>query len=218
MQGVVEDVLFRVNGERERVPLTVAGRTDRGVHATGQVASHPGPPADVYTLNAMLPHDVSILASDLAADGFDARRDALSRTYRYRLFTRPEPSPFEQLRALHHPKPIDEDALHAAAAALVGTHDFTAFTPTETAHVRFERVVFSAVWERESEDVLVLQVTGDAFMRNMIRVLIGTMIDVGVGKRSIDEFAALLTGRPRDEAGVTAVPHGLYFTSVDYGP
>ncbi len=217
MQGVIEDVLFRIRGERERVALTVAGRTDRGVHATGQVASHPGAPAEVYTLNAMLPHDVSVLASEAAPDGFDARRDAISRTYRYRLFTRREPSPFEHLRALHHPQPIDEQALHQAAALLVGTHDFTAFTPTETAHVRFERVVLSAAWEREAEHVLTLQVTGDAFMRNMIRVLIGTMLEVGTGKRSLDDFAALLTGRPREEAGVTAVPHGLYFTSVDYG-
>lgn len=166
----------------------------------------------------MLPHDVSVLASEQAPDGFDARRDALSRTYRYRLFTRREPSPFEQLRSLHHPKPIDEELLHAAAAELVGTHDFTAFTPTETAHVRFERNLYSAAWERESEHVLVLQITGDAFMRNMIRVIIGTMLEVGGGKRSLEDFATLLTGRPREEAGVTAVPHGLYFTSVDYGP
>ena len=128
VQETVEDALATVL--RREVSLTVAGRTDRGVHARGQVASHEGEPAPLRNLNALLPPDVAALASDAAPDGFDARRDARSRTYRYRLHTRSAPSPFEQGRALWWPRPLDREALDACAAALVGTHDFTAFTPT----------------------------------------------------------------------------------------
>ena len=152
VQATVEDALATVL--RREVSLTVAGRTDRGVHARGQVASHEGDPAPLRNLNALLPPDVAALASDAAPDGFDARRDARSRTYRYRLHTRSAPSPFEQLRALWWPRPLDREALDACAAALVGTHDFTAFTPSETDHVRFERDVFRAEWVQESEHVL----------------------------------------------------------------
>ena len=149
VQATVEDALATVL--RHEVRLSVAGRTDRGVHARGQVASHDGDPAPLRNLNALLPPDVAALASEPAPDGFDARRDARSRTYRYRLHTRSAPSPFEQGRALWWPRPLDREALDACAAALLGTHDFTAFTPSETDHVRFERDVFRAEWVQESE-------------------------------------------------------------------
>ena len=122
---------------RREVELTVAGRTDRGVHALGQVASHAGDPAPLRSLNGILPEDLAALASEPAPDGFDARRDATGRTYRYRVLVRPSPSPFERGRALWWPRPLDREALKACAAALAGSHDFTAFTPTETDHVRF---------------------------------------------------------------------------------
>ncbi|HET8820583.1 MAG TPA: hypothetical protein VFM57_03485, partial [Thermoleophilaceae bacterium] len=125
VQETVESALVTVL--RREVRLTVAGRTDRGVHARGQVASHEGDPAPVRNLNALLPADVAVLSSEAAPNGFDARRDARSRTYRYRLYTRTAPSPFERSRALWWPRPLDREALDACAAALVGTHDFTAF-------------------------------------------------------------------------------------------
>ena len=103
------------------------------------------------------------------------------------------------------------------AAAIVGEHDFTAFTPTQTEHVRFERRVISAAWEDECEAILVFDITADAFMRSMIRVLVGTMLEVGGGKRSVEDFAALLEGAPREAAGETAPAHGLYFAGVKYG-
>jgi tRNA pseudouridine38-40 synthase len=210
----MEEAIRTLRGGRG-VELTVAGRTDRGVHAWGQVVSHPGEPAQLEGLNALLPRDIAVLAAERAPEGFDARRDARSRTYCFRLHTRTIASPFEVGRALHWPHPLDRDALAACAAALVGTHDFTAFTPAETEHVRFERVVLSAEWHRRG-DTLELWITADAFMRHMNRVLVGTMLEVAGGRRSLDSFVELLSGRPGIEAGPTAPPHGLYFASVAF--
>jgi tRNA pseudouridine38-40 synthase len=197
---------------RREVRLTVAGRTDRGVHARGQVASHEGEPAPMRSLNALLPADVAVLASDAAPDGFDARRDARSRTYRYRVLTRSARSPFEQKRALWWPRPLDRAALDACAAVLPGTHDFTAFTPAETDHVRFERDVVRAEWVDEPGDVLAFWIEADTFMRHMVRILVGTMLEGLAPER----FAALLEGSPRSEAGATAPAHGLYLEQVTY--
>ncbi|HMJ04373.1 MAG TPA: tRNA pseudouridine(38-40) synthase TruA [Conexibacter sp.] len=204
---------------REAVRLTVAGRTDAGVHAWAQVASYNGPPATPHQLNALLPDDVAVLASETVAPGFSARHDATSRAYCYRVLLRRTRSVFERGHALHVPYPLDRDALDACAAALAGTHDFTAFTPTETDHVRFEREVRSAVWATErgtGGDVLAFWVEADAFMRSMNRVLVGTMLEVAAGRRSLEDFAVLLDGAPREHAGRTAPPHGLHLVGVGY--
>jgi tRNA pseudouridine38-40 synthase len=210
VQGVLEEALATV--QRRPVELTVAGRTDRGVHARGQVASHPGEPAPLRNLSALLPGDVSALASDPAPDHFDARRDARSRTYRYRVLTRRAPSPFERGRALWWPRPLDRKALDACAAALLGTHDFTAFTPADTDHVRFERRVLRAEWLEEPDEVLAFWIEADTFMRHMVRILVGTMLD-GVRPERLER---LLDRGVRSEAGATAPAHGLYLESVRY--
>ena len=199
------------------VSLTVAGRTDAGVHATGQVASYPGQPAPLEGLNALLPPDVAVLACGRASDGFDARRDATSRAYCYRVLSRRARSAMQRARALHWPYSLEREALTSCAGALVGTHDFTAFTPTETEHVRFEREVYAAYWIRESADILEFWIEADAFMRHMNRVLVGTMLEVAGGKRTPQSFQALLTGQPRAAAGPTAPAHGLYLAGVGYG-
>jgi tRNA pseudouridine38-40 synthase len=211
---VLEDALAAVLPEP--VALTVAGRTDSGVHARGQVASHPGTAAPAAALNANLPADVRVIESEHAPDGFDARRDALSRTYRYRVHTAAQAGVFEHNRALHWRHPVDRPALDRCAAMLPGTHDFTAFTPTRTDHVRFERHVMRSEWMEEAEDVLAFWIEADTFMRHMVRTLVGTMLGVAAGRWQPERFASLLAGRPRSDAGDTAAAHGLYLESVRY--
>jgi tRNA pseudouridine38-40 synthase len=217
VQGELEAALGTVL--RERVELTVAGRTDTGVHARGQVASFSiaaEPPPDLArNLNGIGPDDIAVIAARPVADGFDARRDARARTYRYRVLARGSPSPFERGRALWWPHQVEREALDRCAAALPGSHDFTAFTPTQTDHVRFERDVLTASWEQD-DDVLSFLITADAFMRNMVRVLVGTMLEVASSRRTVADFTQLLDGAPRSAAGDTSPPHGLYLESVAY--
>ncbi len=194
--------------------LAVAGRTDTGVHALGQVASvdvegGPAPERAAAALNPRLPDEITVTTAMQAPDGFHARHSARSRTYRYRLFTRATPSPFEARRSWWFPRPLDEEALAAAAVAIVGEHDFRAFTPTQTRHEVFVRTVERAEWIRRG-DHLEFEIAADSYLRHMVRSLVGSMVDApGV-------IPELLDGRARSEAGATAPPWGLYLVSAAY--
>lgn len=198
--------------------IIVGGRTDTGVHAAGQVVAYDGEAIAPYNLNALLPKDIAVLRSEPARPGFDPRNEALSRTYKYRVLHRRERSVHLRHSTLHWGRPLDLPAMQACAAALVGNHDFSAFTPTETLHHWFRRTVESATWsyEDEAQELLVFEVTADSFLRHMNRSLVGTMLDVGLGVRSVDEFVGLLAGVPRQHAGWTAPPIGLSLESIRY--
>jgi tRNA pseudouridine38-40 synthase len=194
--------------------LAVAGRTDTGVHALGQVVSvdvEGGPPPEraAAALNPRLPDEITVLSAAQAPEGFHARHSARSRSYRYRLFTRATPSPFEVRRSWWLPRPLDEDALAAAAAELPGEHDFRAFTPTQTQHEVFVRVVERAEWIRRG-DHFDFEITAESYLRHMVRSLVGTMVEAPA------TLPDLLDGRSRSEAGASAPPWGLYLVSVAY--
>ena len=154
--------------------------------------------------------DVAVGGVELVASDFDARRSAEARSYRYRIYRRRSPSPFEAHRSWWYPRPLDEGRLAESAELLLGEHDFRAFTPRETKHRVFVRTVESAVWHRRG-DALEFEITADSFLRHMIRTLVGTMVE-----QSPEDLGALLEGRDRAEAGTTAPPWGLYLIGVRY--
>ena len=216
-ERTVEGALAQALDSVCRAPrnLAVAGRTDSGVHALANVVTvdvEDGPPPDrvAEALNAALPQDVAVTHAEEAPPDFHARHSARSRSYRYRIWRRPTRSPFEAHRSLWHPRPIDRGRLDAAAAMVVGEHDFRAFTPTDTQHQVFVRIVEDARWY-DRGDSLEFEITGDSFLRHMVRTLVGTMLE-----KSPNDMVDLLLGAPRSAAGSTAPAAGLYLTGVGY--
>ena len=215
LERALRTVLGETGVDGRPLKLSVAGRTDRGVHAWGQVASYAHEAVDPLRLNGLLDDDLAVLAAEPAPDGFDARRDAVSRTYCYRVLARRARSVFVRSTSFWWPGAVDREALDQCARAVVGKHDFSAFTPSETEHTWFRCDVSRAQWVGDGE-LLEFWIEADMFLRHMNRVLVGTMLEVAAGRRTLAEFHALLDGRPRSHAGATAPAHGLALASVAY--
>lgn len=215
LAGALQTVL------RQPVKLGVAGRTDAGVHASGQVVSFSAetdlaPASIAYKATAVAPPDLALRRCVAVPEGFDARKDARSRSYEYRIVHAPVRSPLERHRAAYVFRDLDPALLREAANLVLGTHDFRAFTPTRTYHVRFERVVSESRWEAEG-DLLIYRITADSFLYGMVRTLVGTMLQVADGTRPLEEFEGLLAGGRREEAGPAAASRGLTLVGVGYG-
>ncbi len=218
VEGVLSEAISTVL--RQPVKMSVAGRTDAGVHASGQVVSFEAetdlrPALISYKTSAVLPKDVALRRCIATRDEFDARRDARSRTYEYRLVNDEIRSPLERHHAGYAPQNLDLNLLYAAAKLVEGTHDFRAFTPQKSYHVRFERIVTSSRWTR-NHDLLRYRIAADSFLYGMVRALVGTMLEVAGGKRGLTDFDRLLSGGKRSEAGPAVTSRGLTLVGVDY--
>jgi tRNA pseudouridine38-40 synthase len=218
IEGVLSEALRTVL--RHAVKMSVAGRTDAGVHASGQVVSFASdsevpPPTLAYKTTAVLPEDLALRRCVRVEESFDARKDAKSRSYEYRIVNDPIRSPLKRRRAIYAARRVDFDLLQEAAKLARGTHDFRAFTPSRTYHVRFERIVTESLWERSS-DLLVYRITADSFLYGMVRALVGTMLEVADGGREMASFVSLLSGGERSEAGPALPSRGLTLVGVGY--
>lgn len=219
VQGTLAAALAEIAGQPVRV--TGAGRTDAGVHAEGQVAAVTlATRLDVATLaralNAKLPADLAVVAVSPAADGFDPRREARSKLYRYTIWNGVAPSPLRRRRSHHVREPLDGAAMRSAAAALVGRHDFASFQAAGSALGSTIRSLTRVAIEGEARGDLRFELEGDAFLRHMVRNVVGTLLEIGLGRREPGSLPALLAARDRTRAGPTAPAGGLTLVRVDY--
>jgi tRNA pseudouridine38-40 synthase len=221
IQGLLEDAFRRFEG----APVTVhgAGRTDAGVHALAQAASVTlAATIDTHTLaralNAVLPADIRILGIDEMDPSFHARFSAVGKIYEYRIVNAPIVSPFTHRYAWHLVPPLDIDAMREAAAALVGAHDFAAFQGSGSTVASTDRVVREIEWEDGGgyDLPLVMRIAGDGFLRHMVRNIVGTLVEVGLGRSTPARVPAILASKDRTEAGPTAPPRGLFLVRVLY--
>lgn len=218
VEGVLSEAISTIL--RQQVKMSVAGRTDAGVHASGQVVSFRAdtdlrPALISYKTTALLPRDVALRRCVAVPEDFDARRDAMSRTYEYRLVNDEIRSPLERHYAGFAPQNLDLDLLSAAGELVEGTHDFRAFTPQKSYHIRFQRIVTRSRWIRQ-DDLLTYRISADSFLYGMVRALVGTMLEVAGGKRDLTEFDRLLSGGKRSEAGPAVTSRGLTLAGVGY--
>lgn len=219
IQGLLERALQEL--DRRDVAVAGAGRTDAGVHALGQVASfaleRAIEPGDlVGALNARLPPAVRVLAASRAPDTFHARFSARTKTYRYRIWNADVLSPFERHRAWHVATPLNVAAMAAAAGLLEGRHDFAAFQATGSSTTSTEREVCSSRVQTPEPALVAYEITGNGFLRHMVRTIAGTLVEIGRGRHPVGWMGTVLSGRDRQQAGPTAPPEGLILVSVEY--
>lgn len=222
IQGVIEDALLPIEGRR--VVVHGAGRTDAGVHALAQVASVEleaaiEPSTLARALNAVLPPDVRVSGAETAEAGFHARFSSTGKIYEYRILNARYASPFLRRYALHVIPPLDVDAMREGAAALVGEHDFSAFQGAGSEVHTAVRTIRRCEWRAGNgpDTPLVFEIEGDGFLRHMVRNIVGTLLDVGLGRRDPAEIGTILASGSRSRAGNTAPPHGLFLQRVLYG-
>jgi tRNA pseudouridine38-40 synthase len=218
IQGELEKHLGKICGHAVRV--IGAGRTDAGVHALGQTANfktHGIIPTDRIPIacNSLLPRQVAVTDAERVAQDFHARYDACGKVYRYSILNRPSPSPFLARFAWHIPKPLDTGALCAATEPLLGRHDFTSFCAAQAEVQDRRRELRAAEWARRG-DVLTLTLEADGFLHHMARIIVGTLVEVGLGRLNAEAVGEALAARDRAAAGRTAPPHGLCLVRVIY--
>ncbi|MEX2092968.1 MAG: tRNA pseudouridine(38-40) synthase TruA [Pirellulales bacterium] len=218
VQATIETAWHEIT--REELRVTAAGRTDAGVHALGQVVGLATETqlsaADLHRgLNALLPEDVAVVAVEEARKGFHATYDAVRKTYRYQIHNGRTPDVFNRLYAWHYPQPLDAEKMHAAAQALVGQHDFSSFESAGSERPDSVRTLFELSVSRDAERITV-EVTGDGFLYNMVRAIVGTLVEVGKGSRDATWPAQVLAACDRSTAGQTAPPQGLFLVRVEY--
>jgi tRNA pseudouridine38-40 synthase len=246
IQGVIEDALRELDGRA--VAVAGAGRTDSGVHALGQVAAFTiaralAPDAVLRALNAHLPDDIRVMSADEVPVSFHPRFDARTKTYRYRIWNGEVISPFERRYAWHVGGALDVDAMRAAARLIEGTHDFGAFQAAGSEVASTTRAVAASgifttedtedaegqtFWRARFElrvpralrggELIVYEVTGTGFLRHMVRAIVGTLAEIGRGRRPVDWMADVLASHDRAAAGPTSPAAGLFLVRVDYGP
>lgn len=219
IQGEIEKALATMGGTR--VAVIGSGRTDAGVHARGQCAhfswdTRLAPNDLLRGLNGLLPDDIVIVCCTEAPSSFHARYDAQGKAYRYRILNRPLAAAIGRQYLWHIRKPLCLPDMAEALASIVGTHDFKAFEGTGSPRSHTRRTIFSAGIAEEGDGVMAVDVKGNGFLRFMVRNIVGTLVEVGGGKRSVDEFRNLLVSRDRRLAGATAPAHGLCLMRVDY--
>ena len=222
VQGVLESALRQITQESIRV--TAAGRTDAGVHALGQVVglvtSTRLSNEDLHrALNAVLPDDVAVLTVETVPEGFHATRDAVAKRYRYQIHNGRTPSVFDRHYAWHYPQPLDAAAMHTAGQLLLGRHDFSSFETTGSERPDSIRTIHALTVTRgngDTADRVTLEVEGDGFLYNMVRTIVGTLVEIGTGGRDANWLTGVLKACGRRRAGQTAPPHGLFLVRVSY--
>lgn len=219
IQETIETALATMT--REKIRLAGSGRTDAGVHALGQTASFKTKsaiPTHAFFagLNSLLPDDIVITACEAVADDFHARFSARHKTYQYRIYNHPTPIAVGRQYAWHIRKKLDTVAMRQAANCIIGTHDFKSFEGTGSPRDHTVREVLNAGISENDNGFAFFEITANGFLRYMVRNLVGTLANVGLGKISPEDFRLILEAKNRDLAGATAPPHGLFLVSVSY--